>query len=108
MAIDLTKFKNTSFALLIWYFHEEQEEAKIFAGVATWNEETKTVDVCTKGTNKLVIAITEDLFERIRIVTDDMKETFKNCGYGIPLYMTDLPNDTDSDGLRSLGINWNE
>ncbi len=111
MTIDLTKFKNTSFALLIWYIREgqeEAEEAKIFAGVATWNREKKTVDISERGTNELVLSITDDLFERIQVVTEDMKEILGNCDYGIPLYMTDLPDDIDSDGLNPLSINWND
>lgn len=109
MSIDISLFKNTPFALLIWYISEGQEDdASILSGLATWNNKAKTLDISRKETGEPVMSITEDLFERIQIVTDDMKEIFDNCAYAIPLYMTDMPNDANPDELTSTSIDWGE
>lgn len=109
MSIDINLFKNTPFALLIWYIKDGQEdEASVFPGLATWNNQTKTLDILSKESDELVMSISENLFERIQIVSDDMKEIFDNCTYAIPLYMTDMPNDAIPDELTSTSIDWGE
>ena len=106
MSIDLTKLNNTSFAVLVWYIKDgEEDEAKVYGGLATWNAATSTVDVRRNESEKPVLHLSGEQLERIQIVTDEVKEILLNCDYGISLTMSELPED-NPEGYTETGMKW--
>jgi len=109
MTIDVTKFNNTPFSLLIWYVKEGQkDQATVYPGRATYNPATQEVDVFESNSEKLRISLKGEQLGRIKEVTPDMKKTLQNADYGISLTMEDLPEVISVEDLLKTGISWNQ
>ena len=102
MKIVVTELINTPFAVLVWHISEgEEDEAKVYGGIATWNHLSESLEVRRNEFEQPILTLRGAQLDRIQKVTDEVKELLLNCEYGIPLSISDLPDDFLKDMKKS-------
>jgi hypothetical protein len=99
--MDYKQLKTKSIALLIWNT-EKENDAHVYIG------EIIKEEACFHFINKSKgwrVSLDDEKMERLKEVTEDMKEIFLGADYFISLSIAALPND-DNQGFIPTGIKW--
>ena len=106
MQVEVDKIKNAQFAILVWYIQEGKEDkAKVYSGMANWNEAANTLEIYRESLEKPSLELTGEQLDRIKLVTPKIKETLLGAEYYIALTMGDLPGN-DTEGFNKVGLKW--
>ena len=104
--INFEELTGKKLAIIAWGEDEKDEdEAAVFTGLARWADGHLYLD---REGNPPYFQIPDDVLDRIKPVSDEVKDILLNAEYCISMLIGPLPDEADPGEYIQTGLKWPE